>query len=210
MSKDSRGPIELLQAIQQGKLDPHMLSGESRRACMEYLIGAGRPMAEVAEHLKISLRTAQRDLARIREAHSVTSTPEVQNQILGRLILKADQAISRLTKISQDRAAPHSAQVDAAYKGWSIEKELLEKLQSIGIMPLRPQQVQADIHHVAQSIPSLPEMLGELAIMEKNCSGPNASPALRDALPTIRGLLAQASAAEAIQDLKSREKEAGS
>lgn len=174
---------------------------------MEYLIGAGRPMAEVAEHLKISLRTAQRDLARIREEHSVTSTPEVQNQILGRLILKADQAISRLTKISQDRAAPHSAQVDAAHKGWSIEKELFEKLQSIGIMPLRPQQVQADIHHVAQSIPSLEEMHGDLAIIEKNCIGPNGTPAIRDAVPIIRGLLAQASAAEAIQDLKAKEKE---
>ena len=209
MSKNSQGPTELLQAIQQGKLDPRMLSGESRRACMEYLIVDSRTMADVAEHLKISLRTAQRDLARIREEHSVTATPEVQKQILGRLMLKADQANARLTKISRDRAAPYSVQADAAYHGWCVEKELLEKLQSLGIMPMRPQQVQADIHHVAQSIPSLPEMLGELAIMEKNCSGPKSSPALRDALPTIRGLLAQASASEAIQDLKTKEKDAG-
>lgn len=208
MSDDARGPIELLRAIQKGSLNPKTLSKESRRACMEHLVGDGYTLAEVAEVFKVSLRTAQRDLARIREEHSVTPTPEVQKQLLGQLLLQANYATARLTKIARDRAAPHSAQVEAAYSAWRVQKELIEVLQCMGIMPSVPQQVQADIHHIVQELPSVLEMKRELAIIEQTCAGENVPPELQERLGSMRSLLAQVDAAAVLQELKANAKEA--
>ena len=209
MSKETRGPLEIFRAIQQGSLKPKHLSAESRRACMEHFVGDGYSMGYVADVFKVSLRTAQRDLAQIREEHSVSATPEVQKQLLGQLMLQASHSGSKLMRIACDKAAPHSAQAEAAYNAWRVQKELIEILQRLGIMPMVPQQVQADIHHVVQAVPSVLEMMGEVAILEKACTGENAPLELRASLEVIKGQLAQASAAEAIKDLKGKEKEAG-
>ena len=208
MSKDARGPIEILRAIQKGTLNPDHLSKESRRACMEHLVGDGYTMAEVAEVFKVCLRTAQRDLAQIRDEHSVTATPEVQKQLLGQLMLQANYAVSRLMKIARDRAAPHSAQAEATYNAWRVQKELIETLQRLGIMPPVPQQVQADIHHVVQELPSVLEMKNDLAIIEQACQAGNIPPELQERLGSMRSLLAQADAAAVLQDLKAKAKEA--
>lgn len=209
MSQDARSPIEILRAIQKGTLSSKCLSGESRRACMVHLLGEAQTQAEIAEFFKVSLRTVQRDLETIHEENAVSASPEVQKQLIGQMVLQARQSITRLTKIARDRTAPHTAQAQAAYDSWRVMRELVEMLQKLGIMPLVPQQVQTDIHHVVQTVPSVQEMLGEVAIIEQACGAADAPKELVDGLSTIKGLLAQARAADAIKELKGKEKEAG-
>jgi len=205
MSETPHGPIAILRDIQQKKLDAKLLGESDRRLCVEYLVGEGYPVQEIAELFKCSIRTVQRDLARIRKDHSITSSPEVHQQMIGQLILHAQQGITRLRKLGRDRATPPAVQVEAERSAWQILKELIELLQRMGILPTAAQELRADIHHVVAEVPSVQEMQRIVATIERECKPADGTAGVLGQLSAVRGLLAQATAASVLQDLKAEE-----
>lgn len=202
MSETPRGPITLLREIQQKALSPKNLNGKDRLACVEYLVGEGRSVAEIAELMQVVVRTVQRDLEKIKEHHSITASPDVTRRMIGNLVLDADQGIARLRKIGRDRATPPAAQVDAERAVWQIRTELTERLQSLGILPTAAQEVRADIRHVVTEVPSLQELQKIVATIELTCGPSDGNENVLGKLGAVKGLLAQATAATFLKDLK--------
>ena len=202
MSDAPRGPITLLREIQQKSLSPRHLSAADRRLCVEHLTGEGYSMPEVAEILQVSARTAQRDLARIREDHAITGSPEVTQQAIGQLILQAHQGSTRLKRLARDKASPPATQVEAELGAWRIIKELTELLQRLGILPTAAQELRADIHHVVAEVPSLQEMQKVVTIIEQTCGSADGAGDVIKKLGAVKGLLAQATAATVLEDLQ--------
>lgn len=191
MSETPRGPLTILREIQQKQLSAKLLSTADRRQCIEHLVGEGYSMPEVAEILQVSVRTAQRDLTRIREDHAITASPEVTRQAIGQLVLQAQQSIARLRRLARDKSVPPPTQVEAELGAWRVMKELTELLQRLGILPQAVAEVRADIHHVVQDVPGVERMQRELAIIERALGAGVGTQGVIEGVAVLKGYLQQ-------------------
>lgn len=146
-SGKEQSPISIIRELQSGTLRATSLSSASRRACIDHLHVEGYNASEIAEIFKISVRTVRRDLAAIRDDHAVLAEPKFVARTVGQLVQEAESAMARLRRIARDRECPHAAKVDAERSAWTVMREFVEKLQSLGYLPTAAQQIRADLTH---------------------------------------------------------------
>jgi len=166
INEETRSPITLVRDLQSGRISATSLSTEARLVCVEYLGNEGYSVGEIAEVLKISIRTVHRDREQIKAAHAVSFTPDMVEQQVGQLVQHADQAIQRLRRIAREKNCPPAARVEAVRGTWTVVKELTELLQSLGYMPTAAHQIRADLTHHIDEPPSFDQMQMEVARLE--------------------------------------------
>jgi predicted DNA-binding protein YlxM (UPF0122 family) len=166
ISEETPSPITLVRDLQSGRISATSLSTEARQVCVEYLGNEGYSVGEIAEVLKISIRTIHRDRDQIKSAHAVVFTPDIVEQQVGQLVQHADQAIQRLRRIAREKDCPHAARVEAVRSTWTVVKELTEKLQSLGYLPTAAHQIRADLTHHIDEPPSFDQMQAEVKQLE--------------------------------------------
>jgi transposase len=165
-AEEALSPITLVRDLQSGKISASSLSTEARQVCVEYLGNEGYSVGEIAEVLKISIRTIHRDRDQIKAAHAVGFTPDMVEQQIGQLVQHADQAIQRLRRIAREKECPHAARVEAVRGTWTVVKELTELLQHLGYLPTAAHQIRADLTHHIDEPPSFDQMQMEVARLE--------------------------------------------
>ena len=106
-SGDERTPA-LLKKIQSGRLDPKSIATASRRQLVVAMMNDGYSTAEIAEILKLSDRTIERDRKAIREANAVSRDPRLVEQMTGRLIGEGELCVQRIRKAARDEDASPS------------------------------------------------------------------------------------------------------
>jgi transposase len=166
VAEETPSPITLVRDLQSGRISANSLSTEARQVCVEYLGNEGYSVGEIAEVLKISIRTIHRDRDQIKAAHAVSFSPDMVEQQVGQLAQHADQAIQRLRRIAREKDCPHAARVEAVRSTWIVVKELTEKLQSLGYLPTAAHQIRADLTHHIDEPPSFDQMQVEVARLE--------------------------------------------
>lgn len=166
MAEETPSPITLVRDLQSGKISASSLSTEARQVCVEYLGNEGYSVGEIAEVLKISIRTIHRDRDQIKAAHAVGFTPDIAEQQVGQLVQHADQAVQRLRRIAREKDCPHAARVEAVRGTWTVVKELTELLQHLGYLPTAAHQIRADLTHHIDEPPSFDQMQMEVARLE--------------------------------------------
>lgn len=159
-------PITLVRDLQSGRISATSLSTEARQICVEYLGNEGYSVGEIAEVLKISIRTIYRDRDQIRVSHAISFTPDMVERQAGQLVQHAEQAIQRLRRIAREKACPHAVRVEAVRSTWTVVKELTEKLQSLGYLPTAAHQIRADLTHHIDEPPSFEQMQVEVERLE--------------------------------------------
>lgn len=203
MKKDEDGsptdvsPISIIRELQNGSLRADALAPASRRACIEHLHVESYSAAEIAEVFKISVRTVRRDLAQIREGHAVVADSTFVARIVGELVQEAECSIGRLRRIARDRDCPHAAKVDAERAAWSVMREFVEKLQSLGYLPTAAQQIQADLTHRLEGDRLATDLL-EVKSVIRQVALPADAPAAKElsALMERRAVLTAAASSE--------------
>ncbi len=185
-------PISIIRSLQEGTLPTEALSAESRRTCIEHLHIEGYSAGEIAEIFKVSVRTVRRDVAQIREDHCVVAEPKFVARIVGQLVQEAESSIARLRRIARDRECPHAAKVEAERSAWTVMRELIEKLQSLGYLPTAAQQIEAELTHRIESHKLSEEFL-EVERVLKDVAIPEGSEAAKQ-LTALREQRATASA----------------
>jgi len=166
INEETRSPITLVRDLQSGMISATSLSTEARQVCVEYLGNEGYSVGEIAEILKISIRTVHRDRDQIKAAHAVSFTPDMVEQQVGQLLQHADQAIQRFRRIAREKDCPHAARVEAVRGTWTVVKELTELLQHLGYLPTAAHQIRADLTHHMDEPPSFDQMQMEVARLE--------------------------------------------
>ena len=205
-----RNAIQLLREIQNGAIKAQALASTERRLCIEQLHGGGYSATEMSEILSVSTRTIHRDVLLIREAHAVEASPQVTRQSMGQMLLHSNQAIARLQRIARDSQTPAADQVHAVNSAWQIEKERIELLQKLGILPLAAQEIHAQVEHLPQDPRSLEDLVRDVAVIEAACRHKPEGHRILNELVPVRGLLAQAQAALLIDSVKPNEVSHGS
>ena len=115
----------------------------------------GYSTADMAQILKVSDRSIERDKKAIRETNALAADPELVEQMVGRLVCEAELSVQRIRKAVRDKDTPHSVKVDAEYRCFQIINEMTISLQRIGYLPTATARLQADITHSIGQVPEL-------------------------------------------------------
>ena len=154
--------LGLLQKIQAGTTDPKCIRPAERRLIVSYLMADGYCTADMAQILKVSDRSIERDKKAIRETNALAADPELVEQMAGRLVCEAELSIQRIRKAARDKNTPQAVKVDAEHRCYQIVSDMITSLQRLGYLPMATTRLQADLtHHVGQ-IPDLSQMQEEV------------------------------------------------
>ena len=148
-STDGESILSIIQDIKDGAINPKTLSKEDRQRCVEFLIGEGYAEAQIAQILVRSEKTIGRDLADLRARNALTPNVELAKQIIGDMFQKAMAHHKYLMRLARSPEASHSEKAQSEFMAWKVLKEVVEKMQTLGYLPLKPQEIIEDIfHHV--------------------------------------------------------------
>ncbi len=194
--------LSLLQKIQAGLMDPKCIRPAERRQIVSYLMADGYSTADMAQILKVSDRSIERDKKAIREANAIVADPKLVEQMVGRLVLEAELSIQRIRKAVRDKDTPHSVKVDAEYRCFQIINEMTISLQRLGYLPTATARLQADITHSIGQIPELPQLDMEAQrLMQLTGEIQGTDPRLTEQLTEIRTQIVKVQLADKIQTI---------
>jgi hypothetical protein len=146
--KEEDLPIfSLIQQLKDESLDPRTLPKELRQQCVEVLWTEGYGESSMAQILKRSEKTIKRDLQDIREKNALSPNLELARQIIGETVQRARLHQGYLVRLARSKDATVSEKAQSEYLAWKVQKELVEKMQSLGYLPSRPQEITGDIYH---------------------------------------------------------------
>lgn len=203
-----KSSLQILQEINSGSLDSSLLDKVSRQQCVELLDAEGYTHAHIAQVLKCSERTITRDMTVIKKRNKLSPNAAFSQEFIGDVVRKGMYHHSQLVRQARSKDASTSEKIHAEYAAWRVLKELAEKLQSLGYLPSRPQEIVGDIfHHMGnnneESLVEIQRMVLELEAVAKE-EGTNAVLA-----PDIENLKKRIEKAEIAADLtKLNEKQA--
>jgi transposase len=150
---DDERTFALLKQIQSGRMDPSSVSKSSRRQLVVHLINDGYSTPDIAEILKVSDRTIERDRKAIRESNALSRDPRLVEQMTGRLVGEAELCVQRIRKAARDKEASPMVRIEAEHKCFQIVSGVVEGLQRLGYLPTATQKLEAELTHHAGSIP---------------------------------------------------------
>lgn len=153
----------LLQKIQSGQLDPKCIAAASRRQLVAAMMNDGYSTPEIAEILKVSDRTIERDRKAIREANAVSRDPRLVEQMTGRLIGEGELCVQRIRKAARDKEASPMVRIEAEHRCFQIVSNLVEGLQRLGYLPTATRKLEADLIHHAGSLPEFSAIEAEVS-----------------------------------------------
>jgi len=193
--KDERPILELIQKIKDESINPRLLSREERQPCVEVLYGEGMNESTIAQILKRTEKTIQRDLSDIRERNAIVPNVELAKQIVGELLVNARIHHGYLMRIARNKDSSASDKVQAEMGAWHILSELVMRMQSLGYLPMQRQMIVEDIYHhtTDDSEKSFEEIKGMIVEIENiSKEGGGMSPEIGEELDRIKSKISKA------------------
>ena len=151
VSRSNLSSVQLLQQINSGELNPKLLDKSSRQQCEELLSSEGYTQAHISEILMCSEKTVSRDLKEIRRRNELSPDIQFAKGLIGDMFKKAMTHHGYLMRLARTKEASINDKTQAETSAWRVLKELIEKLQALGYLPSRPQEIVGDFfHHIAE------------------------------------------------------------
>ncbi len=210
MDKKEMPILTLLQEIQSGTVDPRDINKEIRQQVVETLTCEGSNVPQVAQILKVSDKTIRRDLFDIKDRNAFSPSVEEAKKLIGDMRMKAEAHRSYLMRLARIQNSSVSERSLAEYYSWKVTKELIEKLQSLGYLPLVPHKIAADIyHHDEDDAETLGELRDELTVLESIAQKDGIlDSGLKDKIEFLRLKIEKAEIGKNIIDINERNEEA--
>lgn len=145
---DDKEPIlSLIQQIKDGTLNPKTLTNEIRQRCVELLDSEGYTQAQIGGVLMITDRTVRRDLKEIEDRYA--SSPDINQakRIIGNMFQKAMVHHKHLMRLARSPDATSGEKSQSEFLAWRVLKEVVEKMQTLGYLPLKQQAITGDFFH---------------------------------------------------------------
>jgi hypothetical protein len=185
-----RNVFDVLRDIKNGVLDTSNLSADDRRLCVAQLVGEGLSVGEIAQVLRVSTRTVTRDRQATHEQNAIEPDPRLGYLFAGRLAAEYESISARIRRVTRDKETPPAVKIDGEYKCYDMFDRLVQRLQSIGLVPTAAQRVQSDLTHNLGDLSSMADLRNEVLRLEtieqeaQGLSPPAAAPAPAPATPT--------------------------
>lgn len=161
-----RNVFDVLRDIKNGVLDTANLSTDDRRLCVAQLVGEGLSVGEIAQVLRVSTRTITRDRQAIHEQNAIEPDPRLGCLFAGRLAAEYESISARIRRVTRDKETPPAVKIDGEYKCYDMFDRLVQRLQSIGLIPTAAQRVQSDLTHNLGDLSSMSDLRNEVLRLE--------------------------------------------
>jgi len=156
--------LTLLQQIQSGAVDPRDIDKSLRQQIVGVLLMEGTPISQIAVILKVSDKTIRRDVADIKDRNELSPSLGLAKKLVGNLVTRAEVHCSYLMRLARNQGASVNERALSEFYAWKVIKEMTEKLQTLGYLPLVPHKISADIyHHEEEDVKTLGELKEELS-----------------------------------------------
>lgn len=151
MDGQEENPIlSLIQQIKVGTLNPKTLSEDLRQRCVEFLDSEGYTAEQIGQILMRNERTIRRDLKKILDRNSLNPNVSLAKQIIGDIFRKTMVHHRYLMRLARSPEATTAEKAQSEFLAWRVLKEMAEKMQTLGYLPLKPQEIVGDFfHHMA-------------------------------------------------------------
>ena len=201
----------IIQQLKAGLLAPSTLPKEQRQRCVEVLLLEGSTHSQIAQLLACSEKTIQRDVAdiKVRNAASPPSV-ELARQFIGDYLLKMQAHHAYLMRLARIKEASVAERTQAEAAAAKLLNDFIDRLQSLGYLPQRPQQVIGDFVHRldgASSEPTLEELEAQYQELWAIASQHALPTALDAQLQQLAQRLERARIAEHVHQLKIQQTE---
>ncbi len=170
---------DTLRQIKAGTLTGKSLSGPHRRACVDHLVLEGMSNTDIAAILSVGVRTIERDRQQLRKDHKLRVDPDFVDEMLGQLVRDAELAIARLRRIACDKDVGPSERRQATFDAWRVRCELIERVQSTGLLPQAESRLKAQVSLSTAPPPSQDEVVKEMEALLRVCSLPKVAASLQ-------------------------------
>ena len=137
----------IIQKINDGLLSIKDVGEEDRLECVDTLRFEGCTVSHIAQALKLSERTIKRYVAILKDSHALRTDENFQKQLLGDITQRVLNSSSYLIRLSRNKETSAQDKVHSEQTACSLLFDLVKLLQSTGDFSLRPQMIDADIHH---------------------------------------------------------------
>jgi transposase len=209
--KSNEEPVlALLQQIKDGRIAPGAIDKEARQQCVELLDAEGYTYSQMAQVLKCSEKTIARDMKDIRRRNELSPNVEFAKQFIGEMFNKAMNHHAYLMRLGRMKDASISEKMQSEFAAWKVLKELIEKLQSLGYLPQKPQELIADFsHHVSvDDEKSFKELRLQIAEIEKVSSEfGELAPEMKRELKELKHRLEKAEIESKVIDISDKQKQ---
>lgn len=144
---DERTVISIIQDIKNNVLDPTTLSPEERYRCVDFLLREGYTQEQAAQVFKTTDRTIRRDAVKFKKDNSLTASGDLAKEVIGDMYRKATMHHAYLVRCARSPELSVVERGQLEFMAWRVLKETIEKLQSLGYLPFRPQEITGDLFH---------------------------------------------------------------
>ncbi|MFB0553661.1 MAG: helix-turn-helix transcriptional regulator [Phycisphaerae bacterium] len=154
--------VSLLQKIQAGAVGSKCIGPAERRLIVSHLMADGYSTADMAQILKVSDRSIERDKKAIRQTNALAARAELVEQMVGRLVSEAELSVQRIRKITRDKNTSQAVKVDAEHRCYQIISDMIASMRHLGYLPTATSKLQADFTHNIGQIPDFSQMQAEV------------------------------------------------
>jgi transposase-like protein len=136
--------LTLIQQIKDGRVNADTLDKELRQQCVEVFIAEGYTIASIAQILNKCEKTIKRDIEAIRERNALTPDIELAKKLIGEMVSYARVHRDHLMRLARSKETGISEKAQAEYYAHRVEMEMIDKLQTLGYLPLKPKTIVGD------------------------------------------------------------------
>ena len=202
--------LSLIQQIKDGTLNPRTFPKEKRQRCVEFLSSEGYTEARIGQILAKSEKTIYRDLIEIDARNSLTPSVDLAKEIIGNMFQKAMAHHKHLMRLARGSEATTAEKSHSEYLAWRVLREMVEKMQTLGYLPLKPQAIVSDIYHHSEGgdEKTYLQLRQDLRDMERAAKEAGTFDAEMEAgIKLLQQRIEKAEIAEGIVDLKKDDKD---
>lgn len=139
--------LTLIQQVKDGHLDAETIDKDQRLLCVEVLLGEGCSVATMAQIFKKCEKTIRRDIDEIRDCNAISPNVDLAKKIVGELLTYSRIHRDHLMRLARIKDASVSERSQAEYLAARVGMELIQKMQSLGYLPVKPAVVVGDVFH---------------------------------------------------------------
>ena len=202
---------KIIQDINSGLVDPNLLDKTTRQECVAVLIGEGYTHSQIAQIMKRSEKTISRDMVDMRKKNALSPSVEFARETVGELVTRARNHASYLMRLAREKDSPTASKAGAEFLAWKVIKELVEKLQTLGYLPLKPQEITGELYHRiaveegGESLDDVKKMLSEIESVTKEAG--TYTPELDEELKLLSGRIEKSEVVSEAKKLKKEQEE---
>jgi IS30 family transposase len=202
--------LTLIQRLKDGQISPELIDKDQRQLCIEVFIGEGYTISSIAQILNKCEKTIRRDLEEIRERNALTPDVGLAKKIIGDMVVSSHMHRGHLMRLARSKDASVSEKAQAEYYAHRVDMEIIDRLQTLGYLPLKPKTVVGDFTYNVTSSDeaTFEDLRGQLKEIEKIAiEAGGYTPELECEVKKIQSRIERADIEKKIKEVSNKQKE---